>query len=139
MHGPIRSHLPTLRNPNIENGPLALSAPTGPSGPRVLNHPHHPHGFVVGDLAKYDVLVVQERGGRARDEELAPVGVGARVGHGQQARGGMFVLEGLVGEGGVVVNARAAGTVGVQEVAALDHEVLDLDRGWWVSLGPLRG
>ena len=42
---------------------------------------------------------------------------------------GVFQGEGLVGEGGVVVDACAACAVGVQEVAALDHEALDLEDG----------
>ena len=39
----------------------------------------------------------------------------------------MFYGEGLVGKGGVVVYACAPCAIGVEEVAALDHEVLDLE------------
>lgn len=115
-----------LGNPDIQDGPLALSTATGPSSPGVFNHPHDIHTLLVRNLAEDDVLVIQMRRRRARDEELAPVGVGARVCHRQQASCGVFVLERFVGKRGVVIDARTAGAVGVEEVAALDHEVFDL-------------
>ncbi len=40
----------------------------------------------------------------------------------------MFDGKGFVGEGGVVIDACAACTVGVEEVATLDHEVLNLKK-----------
>ena len=55
-----------------------------------------------------------------RDEELAAVGVGPRVGHGQEALGGVPQLEVLVAEG-AAVDGLAAGAVVVREVAALQQ------------------
>lgn len=64
------SHLPALRNDNVLVRPI-------PRRPRVLHHAHNLHA--LDDAAEDDVLVVQERRGRAGDEELAAVGVGAGV------------------------------------------------------------
>ena len=44
------------------------------------------HLFPFDHLAKDRVHVVEPVGGRKGDEELAAVGAGARIGHGQQAR-----------------------------------------------------
>ena len=64
------------------------------------------------------------RGLNGGDEELAAVGVGAGIGHGQQER--LVVLEGecLVGELGSV-DALAAATVASGEVTTLEHKVGD--------------
>lgn len=121
------SQFTTLCNPHVQDRPLALAPPTGPSGSSVFNHPDDFHALVVGDLTKNDVFIVQMRGRGTGDEKLASVGVGAGIGHGQQTGRGVFVLEGFVGERGVVVDACAAGAVGVEKVAALDHEVFDLE------------
>ena len=67
------------------------------------------------------MFAVQMRGRHMGDEELAAVGVGAGVGHGEDA--GARMLQGridLVGEG----VARTAGP-GSQRTAALDHEIRD--------------
>jgi hypothetical protein len=42
--------------------------------------------FFVCNFAKHDVLVIQPVRDRNRDEKLRPVGVAARVSHGQQVR-----------------------------------------------------
>ena len=47
--------------------------------------------------------------------------------HAQKARGVVLELEALVREGLGAVDGGAAGAVAVEEVAALDHEVFDLD------------
>lgn len=100
----IESHLATLTDPDIQNRPLPLSPPTWSRCPRILNHSHNIHTLVVGHLSKHDVLAVEERRGRARDEELAPVRVGSGVGHAQQARARVFVRKVLVGKRTVVVD-----------------------------------
>mmetsp|Transcript_52072 Transcript_52072/g.117299 ORF Transcript_52072/g.117299 Transcript_52072/m.117299 type:complete len:221 (-) Transcript_52072:28-690(-) len=90
----------------------------------VLNLAHHEHGGRVQHLAEHHVLVVQPVALVARDEELAAVGVGAAVGHGEQA--GLVVLEDevLVGEP-LPEDAQTACAVALHEVASLNHEVLD--------------
>ena len=141
----------------------------------VLDLAHDEHRVLADDLAEHDVLAVEERRRVARDEELAPVRVRARVGlrvgparwRGEGARGrrgagrrsgseasargsapphdvthledeererathhaeqpGLVMrhLERLVLKLGPV-DARAARPVGVDKVAALDHEVRD--------------
>ena len=61
-----------------------------------------------------------EKTGGAR-EHLAAVGVGARVGHREQARNAVLVLEVLVRKL-CAVDALTAGAVVVGEVAPLQHE-----------------
>lgn len=72
------------------------------------------------------MFVIQPRRRRAGDEELAAVRVRAGVGHGEYSRAGVFDGERFVRERLVVVDARAARAVGVEEVAALDHESFHL-------------
>ena len=67
---------------------------------------------------------VQPGGDDGSDEELGAVGVGARVGHGQRARGGVGERKVLVREFRAV-NRLAAGPCPLREVAALQHEVGD--------------
>lgn len=144
LHPPFL-HLPTLHNHHIARGLL-------PPRARILHLPHHIHA--VDHLAKHDVLVVQEGGRHGGDEELAAVGVGAGVllslswlvvvgltgdrgtgergtdGHAQESSGVVLEVEVLVWEGGFgAVDAGAAGAVAADEVAALDHEVFDLEWG----------
>src|SRR5690606_14081229 len=82
------------------------------------------HQFLVvgtDDLAEYRVLAIQPRAGDVRDEELAAVGRGAGIGHGQHATLVReprvdFVLE-------AIARATCAGAAGA---ATLDHEVGNL-------------
>jgi hypothetical protein len=64
------------------------------------------------------VLAVEERRGDGAEEKLGPVGVGARVGHGEDAGSGVGEGEVLVGEG-PAVDGLAARAVVVGEVTAL--------------------
>ena len=78
----------------------------------------------VGDAAEDGVLVVEPGRGHGGDEELGPVGVGSRVGHGH--RKGAVVPEAWV-EFVVELaapDAFAAGAV-AQRIARLDHEGFD--------------
>ena len=70
------------------------------------------------------MLAVQVGGVDGGDEELRAVGVGAGVGHGQEARGIVSQGEGLVVEL-VTVDGLAASAVAGREVAALEHELGD--------------
>lgn len=70
------------------------------------------------------MLSVQEVALVACDEELAPVGVGPRVGHGQKSGSGMLNFKVLVGKL-VAVDAHGSCTVAFQKIATLDHEILD--------------
>lgn len=78
----------------------------------------------IDDLAKDGVLAIEVRRGGQGDEELAAVGAGPAVGHGQDAlagvsaRGVELVLE-LAAVDGLAARARA------RRVAALDHEARD--------------
>ena len=71
-----------------------------------------------------DVLAVEPRRLHGAEEKLGAVGVGTRVGHGEDAGAGVLELEVLVGELGAV-DGLAAGAVVVGEVATLAHEVGD--------------
>mmetsp|Transcript_62886 Transcript_62886/g.167235 ORF Transcript_62886/g.167235 Transcript_62886/m.167235 type:complete len:264 (+) Transcript_62886:135-926(+) len=78
----------------------------------------------LDDLAKDDVLAVEPRRGGDRDEKLRAVGVGARIGHRQQADRRVLQVEVLVRKLSAV-DALAAGAAEVGEVAALAHEARD--------------
>lgn len=68
---------------------------------------------------------IQKIAFRASYEELATIGVLAAVGQRQQPRRVVFHVEILVGEGATSVNAAYPGAIAIDEIAALDHEVLD--------------
>lgn len=76
------------------------------------------------DVAEDDVSAVQPGGLDGGDEELGAVGVGASVGHGEDAGAGVLQDEVLVGEL-LAVDGLATSAVVVREVAALQHEVGD--------------
>jgi len=76
------------------------------------------------DAPEDDVLAVQPRGLGRAEEELASVGVGAGVGHGEDAGSDVLLDEILVGEL-VAVDGLAAGAVAAGEVASLAHEAGD--------------
>ena len=63
-----------------------------------LNRPNDPHGLLVSNLAEDDVLAIQPRGDDGGDEELRAVGVGAGIGHREEAGLGVSELEVLVFE-----------------------------------------
>ena len=70
------------------------------------------------NLAEHRVLAVQPVGLDVGDEELAAIGVGAGIGHGQHATLMLHTVVGFVLE----AVARAAAT-GAFRAAALDHEI----------------
>merc|ERR1712037_598884 len=94
-------------------------AALGPEGLDLLDGVH-----ALDDLSEDDVLAVEPGGLCGAQEELAAVGVGAGVGHGQDARTGVLQLEVLVLELHPV-DGLAARAVPGGEVAALAHEVGD--------------
>ncbi len=72
------------------------------------------------DFAKDGVVAGEPRRGRNGDEELAAVGAGAAVGHGQLAGLVELVRRAL----GLILEAVAGSAhAGARRVAALDHEV----------------
>jgi len=73
------------------------------------------------DAPEDDVLAVQPRGLGRAEEELASVGVGAGVGHGEDAGSDVLLDEILVGEL-FAVDGLAAGAVAAGKVASLAHE-----------------
>lgn len=70
------------------------------------------------------MAAVQPRGLFGGDEELRPVGVFARVGHGQPAGAVVLELEVLVGEL-LAIDTTTARAVAFGEIASLDHEILN--------------
>ena len=118
--GPVanRLHLSTLGNNDIGDGPVISI------GPGVFNHLDNVHA--LDHLTKHDVFVVQVRGWHSGDEELAAIGVRPGVGHTQQAWLIMFELEVFVLETAQTPNGGRAGTVAIDKVAALEHEIFDL-------------
>lgn len=128
IHDPIlqpnHSHLSTFTDPHILNRPLARPTATSARRPNVLNHPDNLHA--LRDLPEDDMLPVEKRRRRTRDEKLTSIGVRSGIRHRQQPSRGMLVHERLVRKRRVIVDRRRARPVRVQEVAALRHEILDL-------------
>mmetsp|Transcript_24016 Transcript_24016/g.95320 ORF Transcript_24016/g.95320 Transcript_24016/m.95320 type:complete len:255 (+) Transcript_24016:1336-2100(+) len=103
--------------------PDALRRPPRPRA-RLIRGPLD-HLEALDDAAENDVAAVEVRTLFERDEELARVGVGAAVGHRDDARAGVAVgVQGFVGEG-AAVDRGAARAVAARDVAALDHEAGD--------------
>jgi len=68
-----------------------------------------------------DVLSIQPTGLGGAEEELTSVGVGARVGHGENTFAGVLLDEVFVGEF-IAVDRFTAGSILIGEVSALTHE-----------------
>ena len=85
-------------------------------------------------LAEDDVLAVEPGGLGGAQEELAAVGVGAGVGHGQDARAGVLQLEVLVLElhavDGLAARAVAGGEVAALQERQHDGQVVKLLKRW---------
>jgi len=81
------------------------------------------------DFAEDDVLSVQPVGDRGGHKELGAVGVGAAVGHGEEAFLDVFLDKVLVVEF-LTVDGLAAGAVLSGEVTALAHEAGDDSVEW---------
>merc|ERR1712138_168547 len=65
-------------------------------GAHLLDRLHHVHA--LDDHAEYHVLPIEVWGCRGAEEKLGAVGVGAGVGHGEDAGAGVLVGEALVCE-----------------------------------------
>ena len=78
----------------------------------------------LDDLAEHDVLAIKPLGLGSAEEELASVGVGSGVGHGEDSRSRVLEREVLVRELGAV-DGLSTGTVSGGEVTSLAHEVCD--------------
>ena len=98
-----------------------------------LGLPHHVHA--LENAAEHDVFAIEPTRNHGGDEELTAVGIGARVGHGKQARDRVLDPEVLIGER-LAVDGIAAGAVAFSEVAALQHELLNdsMEGGAFVAL-----
>ena len=103
-----------------------LTRTVAESGRDVLDRSHHIHSRNY--LPEYGVLGIEETIVGHIDEELAAVGIRARIGHRDRTRLVAIVRMDLIGK----LVARAAGPPAVAQrivfgkgVAALDHEILD--------------
>ena len=79
-------------------------------------------GIYLDHLTKHDMLVVEVWCGHSGDEELGAVGVGASVGHGQQARLGVSALEVLIPELAAIDGLTPSAVV-LAKVTTLDHKL----------------
>jgi len=109
-----RSHLSTHTDHHVAHRPLG-------TGTSILNLPDHVHS--VDDLSKDNVFVVQKGGRSGGDEELRAIAVGAGVRHTQQTSCVVLESEVFVCKRLGTIDRSATGTVAVQKVAALYHEV----------------
>ena len=112
--------MPSLDLPRLGDGDL-LGGLAG-LGAETLDLLHDVH--TLGHGSEDDVLAVEPVGLDGAEEELRAVGVGAGVGHGQNARASVAQVEVLVREL-LAVDGLAASAVAAGEVATLAHEVVD--------------
>lgn len=71
------------------------------------------------------MLAIQKVALGACNEKLTAIGILAAIGHGQQTRRVMLQGEVLIRECSTAVDAQHPGTIAVDEVAALYHEIFD--------------
>lgn len=76
----------------------------------------------LNNFAKDNVLVIQPGGLHRANEELRAVGIGASVGHWEDAGSGVLQAEVLIGEL-VAIDGLASSAIVIGEIAALAHEV----------------
>jgi len=81
------------------------------------------------------MLTIQMRRSSSENEELRTICVGTGISHAQQSGMGMTQFEVLVVEGVAPEDTGAACAVTVEKVAALDHEVRDLEHGQSIDFG----
>merc|ERR1719244_2389345 len=74
------------------------------------------------NLAKHHMLPVQALSLSSAEEELGPIGVGASISHGQNARSGVLQLEILILKLGTI-DRLATCAISCSEVTSLAHEV----------------
>ena len=79
----------------------------------------------LDDLTKHDVFVVEVWSFLGGDEELGSVGIGASVGHRQEERFVVYLRECLILKL-FPVDRLSAGPVTSGEIAALDHEAIQI-------------
>lgn len=125
---PVWLHFAALVDADVERGPVRFGL-----YPIDLVH----HAKTVNHLAENNVLAVEMRGRAGADEKLAPVGVGAQVGHRHSVLG-VVVRETFVRER-PAENALAALPVPFDKVPALHHKVLDhsVERAPFVAHWPV--
>lgn len=111
---PNLRELATVSNDNSALG-LVLCASGG-----VFDFLDNIHPF--DDLTEDNVLVVQPSGLHSANEELAAIGVGSSIGHGQNTLASVLHLEVLIVEL-AAVDGFATSAVALGEVTSLNHEL----------------
>ena len=84
----------------------------------------YPSVVTRDDLPKNHMLPIQMRCRFHGDEELASVGMGSRIGHGQQTLLGVSHLEVFIPELGTI-DGFASSTIALGEITSLTHEARD--------------
>lgn len=131
LHGfSLISHLTTHTDQDIQIRHILASI----ARPRLLHHPDNLHA--IHHPPEDNMLSIQKRRRNGRDEELASIRVGSPVGHTQEARTVVFEREVLVRHRLGAVDGGASCAISVEEVAALEHEILDdsVEFGAFVAL-----
>jgi len=136
----VPSSLRLLGSTAVDNGWLDLVLNLARARASCLELLHDLQRLSISNFTEDDVLAVEPRGDDGGDEELRAVGVGTRVGHGQDTRLGVSSLEVLIREL-LTVDRLATRAIAASEVTALQHELRDdsVERGPFVAEALLAG
>lgn len=115
------SQWPSSRLAGGNNGGRSVVVYFARAGTGSLNSFNNLHRLVISDLTENNVLAIEPASHRRRDEKLRAISVRSRIGHGEESRAGVALVEVLICEL-LSVNRLASSAIAASEVTSLKHE-----------------